>query len=330
MIGLLKQKNPANIIVLFIIGILLKLPLFRSDEVLVSGDQDAFLYQKIVSFLTSVSTGNFFYAVLTYLLIFTQALQLNKLMNDQRMTQKTTYLPATAYILCTSLLPDWNQFSAPLLVNTLVLLVFNGLFKIHDKYEVRATVFNIGLAIGISAFLYFPSVFFYLWLIFGLLVMRPVRFNEWIICLIGVTTPFYFYAAYLFLSGNWSWDKLFHDFNIGLPQFQQTFWLAAGGLLLVVPFLIGGYYVQENLRRMLIQVRKSWSLLLIYLLFATTIPFLSDNSNGFQNWVLILIPFAAFHACAYLYPPKRWFSLILFWMTVLYILGYQYWNFFTT
>ena len=326
MIGLLKQKNPVNILVLFIVGILVKLPMFTSASKPVVTDGDAILYRNIVNALENVSSNGFFFACITYLLLFTQSLQLNKLINDQRMMQKTTYLPAVAYLLCTSLLPEWNYFSSPLLVNSLVLLIFNGLFKIHDLYVVKATVFNIGLAIGISSFIFFPSVIFFIWLIFGLLVMRPVRMNEWLICLLGVTAPYYFYAAWLFLTNSWSWDKLVQPLRFNFPQPDQTFWFAASGLLLVIPFLVGGYYVQENLRRMLIQVRKSWSLLLIYLLFALFIPFLNNNADSFQNWILIMIPFAAFHSCAYLYPPQRWFSVIIFWVTILFILAYQYYG----
>jgi hypothetical protein len=32
----------------------------------------------------------------------------------------------------------------------------------------------------------------------------------------------------------------------------------------MVPFLTGGYFIQDNLRRMLIQIRKGWSLILLY------------------------------------------------------------------
>ena len=326
MIGLLKQKNPVNILVLFIVGILIKLPMFTNSPKPVTTEGDAIHYRTIVSAISTISNSSFFFAILAFLLLFTQALQLNTLINDQRMMQKNTYLPAASYLLCTSLLPDWNHFSAPLIVNSLVLLIFNGLFRIHDKYSVKATVFNIGLAIGIGSFIFFPSLVFFIWLIFGLLVMRPVRINEWLICLLGVTAPYYFYAAYLLITNTWSVDKLIQPIHLNLPSPNQTFWLAAAGLLLVIPFLVGGYYVQENLRRMLIQVRKSWSLLLIYLLFALFIPFLNNNADGLQNWVLIMIPFAAFHACAYLYPPQRMFSVIIFWVTILFIMGYQYYG----
>ena len=51
-------------------------------------------------------------------------------------------------------------------------------------------------------------------------------------------------------------EKILPYFTIHLPSLQQSIWLAASAFLLMVPFLTGGYYVQENLRRMLIRFGK--------------------------------------------------------------------------
>jgi hypothetical protein len=323
-IGLLKQKTAANILILFVLGILIRLPAFKNVALPKQDVHDAFLYREIIYAIKALSGNAFFFAGITYLLLFTQALQLNKLINDQRMMQRNTYLPAAAYLLVTALVPDWNVFSAPLCVNSLVLLVFNNLFRLHNQYHAKAAVFNVGLLTGIASFIFFPSAVLFVWLILGLMVMRPVRLNEWLIGLVGFTSPYYFYAAYLLLTDNWSWQQLLKPLMINIPSPEQSIWLAASGFLLVFPFLIGGYYVQENLRRMLIQVRKNWSLFLIFLFFVLVIPFLSSKSAGLETWMLITIPFAAFHACAYLYPLQRWFPVIIFWITILYILYYQY------
>jgi hypothetical protein len=109
------------------------------------------------------------------------------------------------------------------------------------------------------------------------------------------------------------------------PALKQSIWLAAGSLLLMIPFLTGGYFVQDNLRRMLIQVRKNWSILLLYLLIAFFAPFVNTTSD-YENWVLAAVPFACFHACTYFYPQRKLFPLILFWVTVGFILFIQYYE----
>ena len=307
-------------------GILIKLPMFTNPAPPpVLAENAAILYREAVLFLKSFSKNeSLLFAVITYFILFTQALQLNSLINKNRMMQRLNFLPAAAYLVITSLMPEWNRFSAPLLVNTFVLLIFAGLFRISNQYSIKVTLYNIGVAVGIGSFIFFPSIILFLWLIFALLVMRSVRLNEWLICLLGITTPYYFYAAYLFFSDNWSWQHLLQPINIALPSPGQSLWLAIGSILLIIPFLIGGYFVQENLRKMLIQVRKNWSLMLIYLLFGLFIPFLNNTAEGFENWILIVVPFAAFHACTYLYPPQRWIPVVIFWLSITFILIYQY------
>lgn len=313
-------------------GILIKLPIFTNPvPAPQAGANTAILYREIVRFLGTLGEkDDFLFGLVTYLVLFTQALQLNSLINKNRMMQRVNFLPAAAYLVITSLIPEWNHFSAPLLVNTLVLVIFYSLFKISNQYSIKGTIFNIGVAIGISSFIFFPAVILFVWLIFALLVMRSVKINEWLICLLGVTAPYYFYAAYLFFSDNWSWHHLFQPITVALPAPGNSLWLAIGSILLIIPFLIGGYFVQENLRKMLIQVRKNWSLMLIYLLFALIIPFLNNREEGFENWILIIVPFAAFHACTYLYPPQRWIPVVIFWLSIAFILIYQYsgqgWN----
>ena len=153
--------------------------------------------------------------------------------------------------------------------------------------------------------------------------MRPFRLNEWVLCLVGLTTPFYFYAVYLLINNEWSWQTIWPNFSVNLPYIKQSLWLAGSAFLLVIPFLIGSYHVQDSLRKMLIQVRKGWSLLLLYLIGSLFIPFV-NNSDSLENWVIVAIPFAAFHAMAYLSTSLRIIPVLIFWLSTAFIVGYQY------
>jgi hypothetical protein len=298
--------------------------MFQHPHVVISKQGDSALYKGILDFIHSASSSNkIIFPLLAFVLIFLQAIMLTRFINTQRMMNKSTYYPGMAYMLITSLLPEWSYFSAPLLVNTILLFVLSGLFKIYNQSSAKGAIFNIGMALGLASFIFFPSLTFIIWILLALAIMRPFRLNEWILCLVGITTPFYFYAIYLFIDDKWSWNNLLPYFSISLPVIKQSVWLAGSAFLLTVPFLAGGYFVQDNLRKMLIQVRKGWSLLLFYLLAAVFVPFVNNSAN-FENWVMAAIPFAAFHACTYFYSTLRILPLILFWLTVAFILGYQY------
>lgn len=74
---------------------------------------------------------------------------------------------------------------------------------------------------------------------------------------------------------------------------------------------------------MLIQVRKSWSLLLLYLLTSLMVPFINSTST-FTYWILSAVPFAAFHANTFFYPQKKLLPYVLHWAMVIFILILNY------
>lgn len=324
MTGIFKQKTPVNIVLLLIFGVLIKLPAFTHPHVVTSKPEDGLLYRELLHLLEPATrTSPILFAILAYSQLFLQALLLTRFINSQRMMSRPTYFPGMAYMLITSLVPEWNYFSAPLLVNTILLFVLSALFRTYNQPDARGAIFNVGMAMGLASFIFFPAISFVLWILLALAVMRPFRLNEWLLCLLGITTPFYFYAVYLFIDDKWSWYNLVPHFSISLPVIKQSVWLAGSVFLVAIPFLAGGYYVQDSLRKMLIQVRKGWSLLLLYLLGAVFVPFVNAHA-GLENWVMAAIPFAAFHACTYYYSTLRIIPLLLFWLTLAFILAYQY------
>lgn len=321
MIALFKQKSPGNVAVLFIFGLLLKLPLFLYPKNIVAGQIDGRLYQW---FLSLLPPGNaMLYSVIAFVLLYAQALMVNYLVNEYRMIAKASFLPAMAYILITSLLPEWNYLSSPLLANTFIIWMFISLFRLYNSSNVKAQIFNIGLIAAITSYIYFPSAAFAICILLGLMILKPFRLNEIILFFLGCLTPYYFHAVYLFLFSELNFANFFPHVFVIVPEIKNSIWLAGSILLLTVPFLIGGYFVQANLRKMLIQTRKNWSILLLYLLLSFFVPFINSDQS-FHTWILITVPFAAFHACTYFYPVKRWFPLLLFFITMGYILYQQY------
>jgi len=322
-IEIFKQKNPANLLLLLIVGFLIKIPMFLQPHGAIVRPGDGILYESIISFCSATAKSNpILYPLLAFALLFIQAVMLTRFINLQRMMSKPTYLPGLSYMLLTSLLPEWNYFSAPLLCNTFMLFILSALFGIYNKPNVKGTIYNVGLALGIAGFFFISSLTFIIWILLALAVMRPFRLTEWLICLLGITTPFYFYAIYTVIDGTWSWAEFVPRISIDFPSLKQSAWLSGSVFLILVPFLSGGYYVQENLRRMLINIRKGWSLLLLYLLTALLLPFV-NSSNTFENWIMAMLPMAAFHGYTYLYASWRVYPRLVFWLTIAFIVAYH-------
>ena len=325
MIGLFKQKSPGNVVILILFGLLLKMPIFLYPKTIVTTDNDGRLYQLLISSLPAANNNAILCSLISFFLLYVQALMLNYMLNEYKLMPKPNFLPAMAYLLITSLLPEWNYLSAPLVTNTFIIWLFIRLFKLYNTGNAKPQVYNIGLIAGISSYIYFPSVLFVLCIFLGIMILKSFRLNEIALFIIGCLTPYYFHAIYLFLGGKLSMANFFPHISITVPAIKNSIWLAASILLLTVPFLMGGYYIQIHLRKMLIQVRKNWSIILLYLVLAFFVPYINSNQL-FHTWILIVPPFAAFHACAYYYPVKRWLALILFFITVGFIIYQQYWT----
>lgn len=323
MIGVFKQKSPANIILLLIFGLLIKLPLFLYPKEVVATGNDGRLYQGLVAFLNGSGNGPLLASVLAFALLYVQALMINYLVNEYRMTTRHTYLPAMAYMVITSLLPQWSQLSAALVSNLLIVFIFTSLFSLYNQEAANGKIFNVGLLAGLASFIFFPTLVFAVAIILALMILRAFRLNEFFLLLLGVVTPYYFYAAYLFLTDQFVPARFFPLVYLQVPTVPRTLWLVGSTLLLTIPFFIGGYFIQAQLRKMLIQARKNWSVLLLFLLLAFGVPFI-NSTGSFHTWVLTAVPFAAFHASAYLYPQRKWLPLLLFFAAIVFIISQQF------
>jgi len=321
--GTFKANNPYNNFLLFVYGFLLKLPVFISPSPPQANPMDGILYNGFLKMIGPVAGGvPVIYSFITFGLLYIQALSINKLVNFQRMLQKPNYLTGMSYLLITSLFSEWQTLSAPLIVNSILIWVLSKLCTLHNNPHARAAIFNVGFATSVATFFYFPSIAFVLLIMVGLTIARPFKLPEWLMGLVGLAAPFYFFASWLFLTEKW---KVYHypGIAVTLPRFHETKWAYAAIILVLLTVLVGIFFIQNNLRRQVVQTRKSWYLFFLYLLGAVLVPFL-NATHSFSYWVLAAVPVSAIAAGAFLYPDKKWFPLTIHWgmVTLSIIIGY--------
>jgi len=274
-IGIFKQKNPINFFLLLLFGLLIKLPIFNTYYIPDVKDYDGVLYKSLVNFLNPLNQQfHALYPALSFIILFIQAMMLNSFMNKQRMRKSQNFLPCLCYLVIPTLFTVCNQLSDTMFINAFLLLILSVLFKTYNQPEAKGPVFNCGFILGVASFLFFPVIVFVLWIFLAMMVIRPFRLNEWLLFLLGLTTPVYFYGGWLYLTDKWDTAALIPQITFGLPQLQQNLFLAGGLTLLVIPFLTGAWYVQDNLRKMLINIRKAWSLFFINMTNSFFVPFL--------------------------------------------------------
>ena len=244
------------------------------------------------------------------------------MVNEQRLMQKPNYLTGMSYLLVTSLFIEWNALSSPLIINTLLVWVWAKMSGLYNSNNPKTALFNIGIAIGICTFFYFPSLAFAALIIFGLALTRPFKLAEWLVALVGIITPYYFLLAWVFLTDRWQGYK-FPGFAVTTPQFDQTRWAYAAIGIVLFTSVIGLFFIQQNLRRQLIQARKSWNLVFLYLIVAVFVPYV-NATHSFEYWILCAVPLSAILGAAFLYPSKKWFPQVLHWLMVIFVVVINY------
>ena len=323
MTGTFRANNPFNTFMLLIYGLLLKLNWFISPQIPVIQKSDGFLYNNILVYFKNAFDGYpVAYSIITFFLLYTQAINFNRLLNNRRLMQNPNYLPAMSYLLLTSFFSEWNELSAPLIINTLLIWVWARMSNLNNSQHPKSTIYNAGIAIGICTFLYLPSFAFAMFAIISLIILRPVKAAEIFIALIGIVTPWYFLACWLFLT-----NKLYSFYLSGLgityPSFQPMSITLTGLILILVMIIIGAFFVQSVSSKQVVQVRKNWGLMLLYLLIAVATPFF-DSVHNIEYWLLALVPAAAFAGCAFYYPRIKWIAATLHWLLVAFVLYTQY------
>ncbi len=323
MTGIFKANNSYNNFLLLFYGLALKLPIFLHPQVPQAQQIDGFLYKGLLKWLQPVGNGlPIIYPVIAFILLYTQAVTFNKLVNDQRIMQRPNYLTGMSYLLITSMFAEWNVLSSPLIINTLLIWVWARMSGLYNSQNPKTILFNIGIVIGVSTFFYFPSLSFAALIIFGLALTRPFKLAEWILALLGILTPYYFLLAFVFLADKWQGYNL-PGIAVTLPVFNQSQWAYAAIILILFASVIGIFFVQQNFRRQLIQARKSWNLIFLYLLVALFVPFI-NATHTFEYWILCAVPLSSLLGATFLYPAKNWFPWLLHWVMVAFVIIVSY------
>jgi hypothetical protein len=320
--GLFGRKSPSNVVLLLVYGILLKLAFFMHPQAPLLHEGDGLLYRQFIHWIEAPGKQlPFLYSLLSFLLLFLQAISLNRLMNNYRLMNRPNFLPAMAYLLISSFFTDWNRLSSALLVNTILLWVWSQLTRLQNSDRPRIILFNAGLALGLSNLIYSYSFAFMVIVYGALVVYRAFRLNEYLVPFFGFLTPYYFFFVYQYLNDAWNPAQYLLSINFNLPELGQVRWiwagLAAAGLLTMAGF----YLVQQQSGKMLIMARKSWTLLSLFLCISLLIPFVNAN---FGYWILCLTPVAAFAGAAFLYLPGKKMAFWLHWVLVAFVLAVSY------
>lgn len=244
-------------------------------------------------------------------ILLIQAIRLNILLNRYKLFTKNTFTVVFSYLLVSSFLPFLMVFTEAFLINSLLIWIIIKCLRLYNNPNAKGLIFNIGLLCSICVLLYPPTAFVALFCLIALAIIRPFRLGEWFIFLLGVLSIWYLAISIIFLI-----DKMYL-LSILLPKtylltpikdLDYWFWMSIGSLALLL--LAGFKYWYDITNRMVIQIRKSWSVILIFLILSWTSIFFATPTALKNLWVCC-IPLACFIANVFLYSKRAWLINVL-------------------
>ncbi|MGN7820228.1 hypothetical protein ACTJJB_08855 [Chitinophaga sp. 22536] len=325
MIRFFRSGNPLTVLLLLIYTLLVKFYYLIHPAAYMADGSEGLLYSLLVKWLQVLTGGSaFVFTALAVMLILLQSLLLTKIINHHRLFPKPTYLPAMCYLLFTSLLQSWNVFSPALLVNVIMLWVFSSITELYTRTSARDVVFNIGFALGMCGLIYFPSIIFCLLLLVSMLIMRAFRLAEWIIAILGLICPIYLMGTYLFLTNQMTLLRQIPNIGLSLPLITDyKVWGAMIACLLF--FVLGWLLLQRPLMKMLIQGRKIWAVLIVYVAVAMLVPFFNVHFSP-AYWVLAVLPIAMFAGNVFWSVTNETFANVIHFIVLGYMIVMQYFS----
>lgn len=323
MVFLFRDKSIINIFFLVILSIGVHLHFFIAAPLVIANSNDGVLSFLLTNYVAGLPQTVLF--ILYHAIILVQAIRLNMVLSDLRMFQYNTYTTAMGYVLLSGILTQWGSISSALIANFLLIWLFIKLSRLYNHPSPKTLLFNTGLIVGLSVISYHPTAILILVVLFALAVVRPFRLAEWLILLMGILVPYYFLVSWLFLHDNLALFSTFLPYlqwNLPFPEWNAA--LIIRFSVLVVTLLAGLYYWQLSNKRMVIQIRKNWGVMVVMLLILLPIPFIFLHA-GIESAFLSLVPVAAFAGNAFSYPRRLILPNILFWLALLIVVYNNWW-----
>jgi len=258
-------------------------------------------------------------------LVFIQAMLLNYLVNYHNLLGKSTYLPAFMYVTASGLLTPFLLLGPPLVCNFLVIWMLFKIFSFYKGDDAKSTSYDLGMIVAVGTLFYLPFIFMFLCVWIALMIFRPFNWREWVACIIGFATIFFFLAVSYYLG-----DSMQQFYAIWLPlaaKFQFNISFNYYNYLVLIPVIIilvlGFFKLQQNFFKSYVQTRKSMQLLVFVALIGGFSFYIRPGFHA-DHFLLCAVPAAVFFAYYFLYAGYRWFYESLYIILLASIIYFQF------
>jgi len=204
------------------------------------------LYQFLINFLEK---NELLFAILGTVLVFVNAMILNRLVFERRIGYHRDYFVALVYILLSGSLLAFHTLTPYLLGSTFLLFAIDRLFNLAKESERRETDYYVGILLGIAGLI---SPYYFIFIIPGILSMflfGTFRIKEIVAMLLGWINPVLLAGVVFYLMGQLDYFiETSFTFNYALYSlFSNWEWVTYGILFVFVALFALAVFIQPIL-----------------------------------------------------------------------------------
>jgi hypothetical protein len=246
------------------------------------------LYQIVLHTISSP----FLQEILAALLVFLQAVLVNRILIRHRLSRESTLLGGWAYAIIIGLLYQNTGLTPILLANTFVIIAVSELISVYKSPNVNVEIFNLGFFVGCAASSYIPYSIYIIYAFLGILILRSFKPLELIQMLIGFAIPYFIIFTYKFWFDmpfgdlNYVKDVFFRLPNDGFNHALITYGATAISLLLA---LVSIFSYGRVTAKKAVQIQKKIDVVYWLMLFCG-ISMLVFQTHLFEHLISLAIP----------------------------------------
>lgn len=248
--------------------------------------------------------------VLGGLLLASQAIHWNLVLNSNEVQYKQSWLPALMYLILASILPPFLWMHPLLFVNSMLILLLDRIFRLYKNKSTASLIFDAGFILSLASLFYRPVIYLFVFFFLALMILRPFSWREWMIGIMGLFLPIFFTYVYYLLTdqsgiffSRWSFSSIRPAVELPVGLGIQPYLPGLGILCLL--FLVSVVRVQSNYYRNVTKTRliQQLLLLMIPILFIIT---LINTDAGLYRYSLLALPLSVFLSYYFLIGKKVW------------------------
>ncbi|MCO5247820.1 MAG: DUF6427 family protein [Chitinophagales bacterium] len=275
MLSLFKNQQPFALVLLLLVLVVFRLPFFIFP---LETNGEFYLH-----------LGKWMGFGLSSILVFAQAIWLNYIITDYKLSEEKTVVPALIWILITSINKELYYVGDILIVSSLYLMILHLFIYTEERFVSVGRAFYIGILCAIIFFIHPQSILLipvFLIIIYNKGIESIRTFFAFIlgVAAMGFWT---FSASYLF-GFDLSWIKRFQD-SFGLLFETYSALDLAKYILLIIPAMIGFTSFLMSSRSNLATIRKAFFVFVLFFIGAVIETIFSDDLS-FSRHPLFLFP----------------------------------------